>query len=145
MPQVRVNVFTGGEAQIPQIFDVIAETYQDVVTSLINYGIESGQIYTVDGNFVDYSSPITLGEVNYIIPDGPIAHFPNLRKVDRITYPVDYKVNGTVRDLYNKLVAKGLSKNLYLVLSGQRLDLDTPLRDLNLPMINNITIVIPRS
>ena len=90
MPTVRVNVFEGTEPQVPTIYDVTADTYQDVVSALMNYGLFSGQIYGVNGEVVDYNAPITLPEVNYVIPAGPPLYQISVKLVSKTPTQVAY-------------------------------------------------------
>lgn len=91
-------------------YEVDGTTYQDLITNIIKSGGESGQIYTLNGEKVDYNSPITEKEVNYFIPYGIIYQISMISKtLYGPTYTVDFRSNSTYRDIYNSLIAKGVS------------------------------------
>ena len=142
MPQVTVNVFTGVGDQVPDVYRVDGNTYQDIATALINLGLQSGRIYGINGEVVDYNSNIELPEVNYIIPEGEISYV-NISSPRGFEYMVPFNVEGTFRDVYNQAVAKGLPLNSKIILMGKGVDLDSPVKPHNLMGINTLH-VIPR-
>lgn len=127
MPNIIVRIYLGVKAQIPEDYEVNAATYQDVVTAIINSGKQSGSIYGVNGEIIDYNSPVTLAEVNYIIPNGGTS--PTAVAFNGVRIQIQYNVKGTFRDIYNLLVAQGLPRNGNIVYSGHYIDLDERVPD----------------
>jgi hypothetical protein len=145
MPTVRVNIFEGPHSQISRMSNVSAGTYQDVVSALINNGEFSGQIYSIQGEVIDYNAPITLPEINYIIPSGDAMGDLFVRTLLGRTYSVNnIKKNGTVRDIYNNVVAQGMTPNSKIIIAGAAVSLDDPLSNLELnrlPVIHVIALI----
>ena len=140
MPEVAVNVFNGVGDQVPEVYKVEGTTYQDIVTALINSEVQSGQIYGLQGEVIDYNSPITLPEVNYIIPEGGTS-FVNISGPRGFKYMVPFNLEGTFRDVYNQAVAKGLDPDSKIILMGREVDLDSPVKPHRLMSINTLHVI----
>jgi hypothetical protein len=123
MPDITVHIFHGIKEQIPETFRVNGVIYQDIVTSIMNLGNQSGSIYGIHGETIDYNKPVTLAEVNYIIPDGGINQVPLTTENGR-GYVIQYNVGGTFRDVYNAAIARGLPPNRGIVIAGKNMNLD---------------------
>lgn len=93
-------------------------TYQDVITTFLLGGGQSGQIFDLEGNEVVYTDPISLPEVNYLISDGEFSTV-SIRNLEGQIVNVTYPVNGYVRDIFNQSLALGFGWNVRLVLPDE--------------------------
>lgn len=123
---VKVNVFNGSNDKNPKNILVRANTYQDIVTLLIQSGYKSGQIYTLTWNEIDYLSEVKYPEVNYVMVPTPL----NKQLFSEVFFPksepylVSFNNDQKIRDIYNYLVAQGESTGITLVYGGQLLQLE---------------------
>lgn len=105
MSNVLVHIFNGTLQQIPRDINVSSDTYQDIITQLIKTGEKSGQIYTMQGDNVDYNAPITEKEIQYVTYPGT----PEYNKLffGKILDPqfIPYSDTMKNRDIYNYLIA----------------------------------------
>lgn len=106
---IRINIFDGTNLQIPKQVDVTinnSNTYQDLITTLINAGEKSGQIYTMHGEEVNYDGLITEREIQYITFNGNIEPRKLLiRKKRGGILLIPYNENMIARDVYNYIIA----------------------------------------
>jgi hypothetical protein len=118
MKELYVNVFYGTNEQTPSQYKVSAGTYQHAITLLIQSGLNSGVMYGLEGEIFDYQAPITVSEVNYIIPEHCHRH-ARLIKGDR-SQIVSYSLGSTLQDLFNLVIAHDFGSSI-----GLALDLET--------------------
>lgn len=122
-----LHVYIGTEVQVPTDYTLNLEapaTYQDVITTFIQMGGQSGQIYGIHGEIVKYEDPIKLLELNYIIPPEPYSTI-YVRDLHGKLHRITYSENGTLQDIYNQVQALGLGRNVRLVLQIED-NLDRP-------------------
>lgn len=136
MTNIRVNIFNGINLQIPRSFDVTADTYQNIVSNLINVGEKSGDIYYINGQKLDYNNyntEITTPEIQYItfpseiIEDGlSIRDYQN----NRLFY-IPYSSTMKIHDVYNYIVAADPTycNNIILYHNGYQLDYNNSVID----------------
>lgn len=143
MPKVIVNIFNGVGEQVPTQYEIEADVYQDIVSALIRGGIESGQIYGLNGEVINYEDLITMKEVNYIIPDNISKHQIGITLPGPKRIVFYYNIYGTFRDIYNELVAKyNIPKNTRPTIRGLLVDLDEPLVKHDPLFLNAIDFVV---
>lgn len=135
MTDVVVNVFNGTRLQVPQTFQVHANTYQDIITGLIQYGFESGSLYGLNGEFIDTDSHIALREVNYVIPENILISTINIGQNNKPTITIKFNRNGTLRDIYNYGIVEGIPSGGRFIYHGRELGrttgLNTPIGEFN--------------
>jgi hypothetical protein len=116
-----VHVYIGVDPQVPTDYTLNLDptaTYQDLVTTFINMGGQSGQIYGINAEIINYDDPVTLPEVNYIISVGPYSTI-YVRDLNGTLHRVVYSENGILRDVYNQVQVLGLGRNVRLVLQEE--------------------------
>lgn len=127
MPIVRVNIFNGSVPQIPRLFNVTADTYQDVITGLIQAGEKSGQIYNMQGKKLDSDSRVNLGEIQYITFSGDVIQnkLPIYDPKTKETFYIPYSDTMKVRDIYNYMIATNKYQYINgLISRGRQLNFD---------------------
>ena len=146
MPKVIVNIFTGINPQVPKTYEIEAKTYQDIVTAIIRSGMESGKIYRLDGERINYGDPITSSQVNYIISDNINKLKMNIRSLELgKNLFIDVDKNGTFRDIYNFIIAHyDIPKNISFVVRGKLVDLDADVLPYDPNGLNAIHMVVIR-
>lgn len=110
-----MNIFRGVEEQVPVRRKLQVETYQQAITSLIRSGFDTGSMYGLQGEILDYQGSITLTEVNYIIPVECKSSI-RLVKGDQ-TQIVRYSPDNTLQDLCNLAIAYDFGTSIGLVLA----------------------------
>lgn len=145
MPQIVVNVFNGTGPQVPTTYQVDGDIYQDIVSILINSGLESGQIYGLQGESIDYNAPISLNEVNYIIPLGGFQGklVGNIVALGGRKIEINYNSKGIYRDIYNAFVAKGVSLGSQILYKGKPVSLDSLISKFPPHMQNDLYVIPP--
>jgi hypothetical protein len=124
MSDITVHIFHGIKEQIPETFRVNGDIYQDIVTTIMRLGNQSGSIYGTHGEIIDYNALVTLAEVNYIIPSGGIKQI-SLVDDQGGRYLINYNAGGTYRDVYNAAIAAGLPSNGVIFFAGRYPKLDS--------------------
>lgn len=126
---ITVNLFYGFEAQEPRSLEFSNITiYQDVVTLLINNGEKSGHLYNLKGTEVNYLKRATITNLNYVMLEStitqeiPIEIYTDSDTFTEISVPFNPEM--TYRDIYNYVVASGVTILSYLMLNGEKVDLD---------------------
>jgi hypothetical protein len=138
---VTVHIFDDMMEQTPIKVNVEESTCQDIITNLIKTGYKSGQIYTLDGNPVDFDA--VPSEMKYITYSGNNYSTLFVRKLIGGVVSVPFSSTMKVRDIYNYIVAQGYPKNIKLMGFGKQLDLDLNVETYNLSKESMITVVIP--
>lgn len=121
MPRVKVYIYLNDE--VYEIRQLNVDTYQDIITILIGQGMQSGKIRVRQCEIINYNGPITLTAVNYIIPKGGTSNV-TIRTTDGTTGTVIYNTNGTFRDIYNQMIARGYPLNSKIIKEGKLMNLD---------------------
>lgn len=113
-------------------------TYQDLITDIIRSGSESGQIYTLNGEEVDYNAPITEEEVFYIIKGGGMREVFTTMGFPPKSDSYKIRTEGIFRDLYNLLISDGIQYPK-IIYRGSQVGLNEKFSDYNLE--DRLTIV----
>ena len=100
-------------------------TYQDIVTDLIKNGINSGPLFRLDETpILNYDTPIAESELDYaplVMDYNDIIDITDDRQTPH-QIPLDDQM--IFRDLYNYLIADGVSTPITILYDGQPINLD---------------------
>lgn len=125
MPNIWVRVHHGTRHSVAYYID--ADIYQDIIDTILSYGIEPGDIHDLRGNIINPNSPVILHTINYIIPAKPNQWHISIADLDGHLFDVYVSGLGTIRDIYDRILVQGATPNGHLVYEGLALNLDTPI------------------
>lgn len=121
MVDVEINIFKGVGSQIPVLYTLQdINIYQDIITSFINSGKNSGRLYDLNGAEVSYLDPVKITVLNYVALEPEITE--SIITANEEVLPFNLEM--TYRDLYNYSVAQGISLNSKLYVNGEQVDLE---------------------
>lgn len=123
---ITIHIYNGTGLQIPKTEIVEnVETYQDIITNLINMGYKSGKLYNLDGNSIDNGNLIMTKELNYVMlesePTNTITVVTNTDPQIQLSIP--YSSDITYGDVYNYALAQSGYRLGFLRLNGQKVSL----------------------
>lgn len=129
---IAINIYNGTGLQIPKsvtLDDV--ETYQDIITKLINMGEKSGKLYTLNGNRINNKDFVTIQDLNYITSDSEPTHIitvvTNTDPPSELSIP--YSSDMIYEDVYNYALAQSSYRLGFLRLHGALVSLSETVTD----------------
>lgn len=138
MVVVTVHVFVGIGPQVPTSYQVTGVNYWDIIKHLIQYGMDPGSLYGLNGEIIQSGEAITVSELNYIIASGPrstiIVRASTADNPDGFVtdYTVSCRLRGTVQELIRGALAQELCAPR-LLWQGLQLDPSRMVGSYNLP------------